>query len=725
MDALDIKLNEAFPGKVVRKDLLHEIKRAVNVPSFVLEFLLSRYCASEDPEEIEEGKKAVLQTIEKCYVRPDESNKAQAIVEQKKRHKFIDKIHVKYVEREKRYWAEMENFASKRIAINPCFYQENEKLLESGIWAEITLAYNEVEEGDYAFFIEDLRPIQIAHFDADKFFRGRERFTTDEWIDVLIRSIGINPDWLAERSRHLTRDRNGRRLKFHILSRFLPLVQSNYNSIELGGRSTGKSYFYSEFSPYSTLLSGGQASTATLLYNNQRKQVGAVGYWDNVAFDEVAKMKIKDADTVQIMKDYMANGRFSRGREVTGYASFSFVGNFDLNIPQIVNNYDKDLLVTLPEAFDLAVIDRVYNYIPGWEIPKIDDSAYNNNFGLITDYMSEALHYLFVHDSDYVGVVNARLKKGDNIEGRDNRALQKTISGFIKLLFPTGQPTDEEFDEIVEYAIEGRRRVKEQLNKRKPDEEYARINMSYINKDGNKVVVYCPESKYSRATQNPRKDPSVSVLTKNNEEPEGGKTTIATVETVETSATVVSQTVVQPAIPVSNENLLPKEKTVDVQYGDTGYSYDDLFADYLRGAKIVQLEEPYLSHGYQVTNLVRFIELLVKIGDCLIFKLITKLGDTEEDSVYIKDSLQGIKETLADMEGNNMTMEYEFDENSHDRYIRTSNDWDITLGRGLHFYQNLNPNKDSRNYFQMGTYDLSLRPCLKTRFTFIKRDSKE
>lgn len=725
MDALDIKLNEAFPGKVVRKDLLHEIKRAVNVPSFVLEFLLSRYCASEDPEEIEEGKKAVLQTIEKCYVRPDESNKAQAIVEQKKRHKFIDKIHVKYVEREKRYWAEMENFASKRIAINPCFYQENEKLLESGIWAEITLAYNEVEEDDYAFFIEDLRPIQIAHFDADKFFRGRERFTTDEWIDVLIRSIGINPDWLAERSRHLTGDRNGRRLKFHILSRFLPLVQSNYNSIELGGRSTGKSYFYSEFSPYSTLLSGGQASTATLLYNNQRKQVGAVGYWDNVAFDEVAKMKIKDADTVQIMKDYMANGRFSRGREVTGYASFSFVGNFDLNIPQIVNNYDKDLLVTLPEAFDLAVIDRIYNYIPGWEVPKIDDSAYNNNFGLITDYMSEALHYLFVHDSDYVGVVNARLKKGDNIEGRDNRALQKTISGFIKLLFPTGQPTDEEFDEIVEYAIEGRRRVKEQLNKRKPDEEYARINMSYINKYGNKVVVYCPESKYSRATQNPRKDPSVSVLTKNNEEPEGGKTTIATVETVETSATVVSQTVVQPAIPVSNENLLPKEKTVDVQYGDTGYSYDDLFADYLRGAKIVQLEEPYLSHGYQVTNLVRFIELLVKIGDCLIFKLITKLGDTEEDSVYIKDSLQGIKETLADMEGNNMTMEYEFDENSHDRYIRTSNDWDITLGRGLHFYQNLNPNKDSRNYFQMGTYDLSLRPCLKTRFTFIKRDSKE
>ena len=722
MNALDIKLNEAFPGKVVRKDLLHEIKRAVNVPSFVLEFLLSRYCASEDPEEIEEGKKAVLQTIEKCYVRPDESNKAQSIVEQKKRHKFIDKIHVKYVEREKRYWAEMENFASKRIAINSNFYQQNEKLLESGIWAEVTLAYNEVEEDDYAFFIEDLRPIQIAHFDEQKFFRGRERFTTDEWIDVLIRSIGIDPNWLAERSRKLNGDKNGRRLKFHILSRFLPLVQSNYNSIELGGRSTGKSYFYSEFSPYSTLLSGGQASTATLLYNNQRKQVGAVGFWDNVAFDEVAKMKIKDADTVQIMKDYMANGRFSRGREVTGYASFSFVGNFDLNIPRIVNSYDHDLLVTLPEAFDLAVIDRIYNYIPGWEIPKIDDSAYNNNFGLITDYMSEALHYLFVHDSDYVGVVNSRLKKGDNIEGRDNRALQKTISGFIKLLFPTGQPTDEEFDEIVEYAIEGRRRVKEQLNKRKPDEEYARINMSYINKDGQKVVVYCPESKYSIATQNPRKDANVPVLT----EP-AHDNVVTNPVTANVEPEIISNHALSDIVPASDtvEDGSLKEKTVDVQYGDTGYGYDDLFAEYLKGASIVMLEEPYLTHGFQMTNLVRFVELLVKIGDCKVFRLVTKPGETPEESTLISDSLQRLKNTLDDMDDVSMTFEYEFDENSHDRYIRTSNNWDITLGRGLHFYQNLNPNKDSRNFFQMGTYDLSLRPCLKTRFTFMKRNAKE
>jgi ATP-dependent Lon protease len=533
-----------------------------------------------------------------------------------------------------------------------------------------------------------------------------------------MRSIGINPDWLEERSRKLNGDKDGRRLKFHILSRFIPLVQSNYNSIELGGRSTGKSFFYSEFSPYSTLLSGGQASTATLLYNNQRKQVGAVGFWDNVAFDEVAKMKIKDADTVQIMKDYMANGRFSRGREVTGYASFSFVGNFDLNVPRIVNSYDHDLLVTLPEAFDLAVIDRFYNYIPGWEIPKIDDSAYNNNFGLITDYMSEALHYLFVHDSDYVGLVSSRLKKGDYIEGRDNLALQKTISGFIKLLYPTGQPTDEEFDEIVEYAIEGRRRVKEQLNKRKPDEEYAHINMSYINRNGEKVIVYCPESKYSEATQNPRKEAGVEVLT------EPAKPVSAPEPAIPSPSAAPSQPS-EPSVAEPVEDEGPKEKTVDVQYGDTGYGYDDLFTEYLKGAKIVMLEEPYLSHGYQMTDLVRFVELLVKIGDCQVFRLVTKPGETSEESNMISKSLQRLRETLEDKEDCNMKFEYEFDANSHDRFIRTSNNWDITLGRGLHFYQNMNPNKDEKNYYQMGTYDLSLRPCLKARFTFVKRSAEE
>lgn len=715
MDRLDIKLNEFFPGKVVRKDLLHEIKQTLNVPSFVLEFLLSRYCASDDPDEIEEGKKAVLQTIEKNYVKPDESNKAQAIVEQKKRHKFIDKIHVKYVEREKRYWAEMENFGSKRIAINPQFYQKNEKLLESGIWAEVTLAYNEVQEDDYAFYVEDLRPIQIARFDAEKLFEGRKGFTTDEWIDVLIRSIGINPDWLATCSRSIKGDKDGMRLKYHILARFIPLVQNNYNSIELGGRSTGKSYFYSEFSPYSTLLSGGQASTATLLYNNQRKQVGAVGFWDNVAFDEVANMKIKDADTIQIMKDYMANGRFSRGQEVTGQASFAFVGNFDLNILSIVNSYDHDLLATLPKAFDFAVIDRFYNYIPGWEIPKIDDSAYNNNYGMISDYLSEILHYLFDHNSDYLPVLNKYLKVGDNVEGRDSRALQKTVLGFLKLIYPVGEPTPEEFDEIVAYALEGRRRVKEQLNKRKPDEEYARINMSYVNKDGEKIVVWCPESKDSMATQDPRKTGDVEIT----EEPQAPVARPTQVKSISAKEHPVET--LQPSMPDENAILSeaiidygPKPKTLSIRYGDTGYSYDKLFAEYLEGAKNIELQEPYLSHSYQLQNLTRFAETIAKIGDCKKITLTTKMGDTIDDTKKIQDGLEQLKAALQDI---GIDFEFTFSDLIHARYIITDNGWNISLDRGLHIYQNI-----GRNFYLMGYYDLDLRPCLETKIVYTKVD---
>lgn len=720
MDNLDKKLNEAFPGKAVRKDLLHDLRKTSNVPSFVLEFFLSRYCASEDPEEIEEGKKAVQQTIEKHYVHSDDSNRAQSMVEQKKRHKFIDKIHVRYVEREKRYWAEMENFGSKRIAINPRFYQENEKLLEAGVWAEVTLAYNEVEEDDYAFYVEDLRPIQIAHFDVERFKKGREAFTTDEWIEVLIRSIGIDPTWLEERSRKLKGDKDGKRLKYHILSRFLPMVQNNYNSIELGGRSTGKSYFYAEFSPYSTLLSGGQASTATLLYNNQRKQVGAVGFWDTIAFDEVANMKIKDADTIQIMKDYMANGRFSRGTSVTAYASFAFVGNFDLNIPTIVNSYDHDLLATLPPAFDLAVIDRLFNYIPGWEIPKIDEESYTKNYGLITDYLAEYLAYAFKHSSDYTSIVRDMLKKGDNIEGRDDLALQKTILGFVKLLWPSGQPTPEEFDEVVEYALEGRRRVKEQLNKRKPDEEYARIDMSYINSKGEKVVVYCPESKYSEATQNPRRnadvevriDPEVSEasITKKPEKRRRPRITEKD-DSTESEKILVSS---------ESESKGPMPCRKELMHGDIGYDYETLYKDYLKGAKIVQLEEPYLSYHYQMGNLVRFVEMLVKIGDCKSLTIYTKPCETEEETIRVKNQLQQLSDTIADMETTDMRIDFKLDETMHDRCIRTDTGWRIDTGRGLHIYQNLNPDKDRSNPYQMGTYDLALRPCHSTTITYTK-----
>jgi ATP-dependent Lon protease len=389
MDALDAKLNDVFDGKVVRKDLLHRIKKGTNVPTFVLEFLLARYCASNDPAEIQAGMEAVLSTLQENYVRPDEANSAQSRVAMKGKHKFIDKVHVRYVEKEKRHWAALENFASQRIAIGEKFYRDNDRLLEGGIWAEVVIAHNDVDADAYAFYVEDLRPIQLSRFDFTAYGEAKKAFSRDEWVDVVLRSVGLEPSKLTKR------------VKFHFIARLAPLVEPNFNFIELGPRGTGKSYFFSEFSPYSTLISGGQATKSVLFYNNARHKVGLVGFWDTVAFDEVGGIKVKDPDTIQIMKDYMANGRFSRGAEVIADASLAFVGNIDMSVEQIVNSTKYDLFQPLPEQFDLAVMDRFACYLPGWEMPKNSSAFLTNRFGLITDFLAEAFHHQLKYSNRY------------------------------------------------------------------------------------------------------------------------------------------------------------------------------------------------------------------------------------------------------------------------------------------------------------------------------------
>ena len=490
MNTLDTKLNKTFSGCVVRKDLLHKIKKGTNVPSFVLEFLLARYCATDDPDEIRNGIEAVVETLQKNYVRADEANVAQSRVQQKGRHKFIDKISVNYVEKEKRHWAAMSNFGSNRIAIPDKFYRDNERLLEGGIWAEVTVAHNDVDEDDYAFYIEELRPIQLSRFDFDAFCEGRKQFTRDEWLDVLIRSMGLESSKLSLRT------------KLHFVCRLFPFVESNYNFIELGPRGTGKSYVFSEFSPYATLLSGGQASTPTLFYNNQRRKVGLVGFWDVIAFDEVGGARIKDPNTVDIMKDYMANGRFSRGAEVIANASLAFVGNLDHPVDQLVNAPQFDLFEPLDESFNLAIQDRFHTYLPGWEIPKNTSSLLTDSYGFITDYLAEALHYSSkkVNRYDYV---SSQCTFGRALQGRDEAAIKKTMCALIKVLHPGGEPAPAELSEYMAYAVEGRRRVKEQMNKRKADDEFGLINLSYFDEQGREIVVFCPESKDAEATQNP------------------------------------------------------------------------------------------------------------------------------------------------------------------------------------------------------------------------------
>lgn len=696
MDNLDNKLNDVFPGKVVRKDLVHQIKKAANVPSFVLEFLLSKYCASNDPQEIEYGKKAVLEVVENNYVRPDEANKAQSKVQQSGSHKFIDKVHVKYQERERTHWAEMENFNSKRIQISEKFYKENEKLLESGMWAEITIAHNDAKEEDYAFYVEDLKPIQLSRFKIEDYYKGRAQFTSEEWMNIMLRSVGLNPDIMDNPPLEIkSKFPTGTRLKMHFLARLIPLVQSNFNYIELGPRGTGKSYFYSEFSPYSTLLSGGQASTATLLYNNARQKVGAVGFWDNVAFDEVGNMKIKDTDTIQVMKDYMANGRFSRGREIIANASFAFVGNIDYSIQMLVDSYEDDLFITLPKAFDLAIQDRFFFFLPGWEIPKMDNKFFTQSFGLITDYMAEAFHYMFKHNSDYVDIVNRKLKLGSSVQGRDEIAIKKTVTALLKILYPGVEPSDEEFNQIVEYAIEGRRRVKEQMNKRKPDDEFALINLSYFNENGSETIVYCPESKIAEATQNPRKDENHIVFQNENEKK---------IENLEPIPTLSS---IEPD--VIRAELI--EKRIKVLYGDTGYGYESLFGAYLAGVKIVTIEDPYIRKNHQISNFLRFCELLVKVSECKVINLTTGYDDTDQKD-EIEDSFAQIADNLFEY---GITFNYEFSNILHDREIKLNNGWAIKMGRGLDYFQSL-----SGNYLQIGVNDMDLRPCLETNFDFYK-----
>jgi len=691
MDELDQKLNTTFDGKVLRKDLLHRIKKGTNVPTFVLEFLLAKYCASNDQAEMDAGMEAVLSSLQENYVRPDEANAAQSKVATKGKHRFIDKVHVRYVEKEKRHWASLENFNSQRIAIGEKFYRDNDRLLEGGIWAEVTLVHNDIDDDDYAFSVEDLRPIQLSRFDFGRYTEGRADFTRDEWIAAVLRSVGLEPGKLSKR------------VQLHYIARLACLVEPNYNYIELGPRGTGKSYFFSEFSPYATLISGGQATKATLFYNNARRKVGLVGFWDTVAFDEVGGIKVRDPDTIQIMKDFMANGRFSRGAEVIADASLSFVGNIDVSVQQVVNSNEHDLFQPLPPELDLAVMDRFAAYIPGWEMPKNSSEFLTNRYGFITDYLAEAFHYQFKHTNRYEEV-SKRIQLGKAIEGRDEKGIKKTVCAFLKILHPNGPPTDDEFEEYVAYATECRRRVKEQMNKRKPDDEFALINLSYFRSSGEEVVVFCPESKDAPATQ----EPARRKLNRPNEQPSAeteSRSAISPAETIEAAGSA-EQRPITPA--PSAEEPVPQELTEQhftILYGDTGHSYDSIMGPYLVGVKNVLIEDPYIRLQHQIQNFVRFCETLLKAGTVKQITLVTGYDDKTQ-LADIAEKLDELKQSLLELD---VVLEIQLNPNIHDREIRLDNGWIIKIGRGLDFYQR------PGSWFEIGVNDLSLRKCLETK----------
>ena len=471
IEELDKKLNKYFSGKVVRKDLTKLIKEGQNVPIYVLEYLLGMYCATDNDEQIEEGLKRVKSILGENYVRPDEAEKIKSKIREIGTYSIIDKLTVKLDEKKDIYVAQFSNLGIAGVGISPDYIKKYEKLLAGGIWCILQMDYfhDEANTKVSAFQIRSLKPIQIPNVDINDILENRKNFDKDEWINVLLRSVGLEPTTFETKA------------KWHLLERLVPFVENNYNLCELGPRNTGKSYVYKEISPNSILVSGGQTTVPNLFYNMSTRTIGLVGLWDVVAFDEVAGITFKEKDGIQIMKDYMSSGSFSRGKEQKNAdASIVMVGNVNQSIETLVKT--SHLFAPFPDAMssDTAFFDRIHYYIPGWEIPKFKPEFFTNKFGFIVDYIAEFFREM--RKRTFADVIYKYFKIGNNLNQRDVIAVKKTFSGLAKLLYPNGDFGKDEAAEILEYALEGRRRVKEQLKKIGGMEFYD-VHFSYIDNE--------------------------------------------------------------------------------------------------------------------------------------------------------------------------------------------------------------------------------------------------
>lgn len=471
MTDLNKKVNSVFGGKVVRKDLVRKLKVGATVPVFVLEYLLGKYCATDDEKAIAAGIRVVNATLAENFVRPDEANKAQSYLKEKGRHTIIDKVKVRYLADEDKYWAEFVNFSHKYVHIPDRFIRQYDRLLMGGIWAEVDLRheYDETAKGRKSpFWVDDLKPIQVATFNIDEYREGRRQFTTEEWIDLLMRSIGLEPDKFDKRTKLL------------FLVRLIPLCEERFNLIELGPRETGKSYGYQEMSPYTILLTG-PTTVANLFFNMSTGKIGLVGLWDAVAFDEVADLQKMPKEVVTTLKTYCESGTFARGKEaVSGIASIGFFGNTNQPVEVMVRS--SHLFAPLPNVIreDTSFLDRIHFYLPGWEIPKLKPEFLTNNYGFIVDYLAEAMRELRKHN--FTEISDRYFSLGSHLKVRDVKAVRKAVSGLIKIIYPNGEFDKTELSELLELAMEGRRRVKEQL-KKLGSFEFHQTSFSYMDNE--------------------------------------------------------------------------------------------------------------------------------------------------------------------------------------------------------------------------------------------------
>lgn len=659
MTALDDKINERFPGLVVRKDLVKAVKGNAIVPTYVLEYLLGQYCATNDEASIQSGIETVREILRKHYVHRNEAGLIKSNIREKGRWKIIDRISVALNEKSDTYEASFANLGISKVLIDSGTVKAHPKLLVGGVWCIADIDYDYTEDKNVTpWILGSMKPIQLSHFDYEAYLDARKGFTTDEWIDLLIQTVGFDPEMF------------GRRSKLIQLMRLIPFVERNYNLIELGPKGTGKSHIFSEFSPHGILISGGEVTVPKLFVSNSSGKLGLVGYWDVVALDEFAgKQKKVDKALVDILKNYMANKTFSRGVEPLGAeASMVFVGNTKHTVPYMLKN--TDLLDELPEKYyDSAFIDRLHAYIPGWEVGVIRGEMFSSGYGFVVDYLAEILRHL--RNDDYSDRYRSQFELSSDISTRDRDGVHKTFSGFMKLLFPSGEATPEEVEEILKLALEGRKRVKDQLMR--IDMTYPEVEFSFTTKGGEKVKVATleeiefPSFYYRRAAEAAAPFPQPAAVVSSGTMPTQGPDAGGSV------ATPVPQS--------------PKTGHFTYNENQKGVTFDNLFGPYLVAAQKITITDPYIRAFHQVRNVMELIETIAK----------TK-SPADEVEVHLITCIDGIRpekqaENLAAVsqscEGIGINFTWEFDETNtiHARHIVTDTGWKIALDRGLDIFQ--------------------------------------
>lgn len=648
---LQQKVMDAFIGKVVRKDLAFLVKGGLPVPTYVLEYLLGQYCASDDEEIINEGLEKVKQVIQNNYVHRAEAESVKGLIRENGKHRIIDKVTVVLNEKNDEYQATFANLGLTGVPIGTDYVRKNPKLLSgNGVWCIITLGYISGENIKVRWEIQTMKPIQISNIDLQEYIDQRKNFTTEEWIDFLMHTVGLNPEVM------------NRREKFITLARLLPHVENNFNFMELGPKGTGKSHVFQELSPYGVLVSGGDVTSARLFVKIQgnKEILGLVGYWDVVAWDEFEQQKGRNVDAVLIdtMQNYLANKSFNRGKGThEASASMSFVGNTKHTVPYMLKN--SHLFESIPTAFIKgAFLDRMHLYNPGWEIKILKKDSFSKGYGLITDYIAAVLHAL--RNDDRTTLLKDYAKFDGSLSERDHLAIRKTFSGMMKLIYPDGNMTEEEAKELIDFAAEGRKRVKDQLYIIDSTfcAEPAKFQYTWL-KSGETVKVETLESlEHQQVQMVDEMDDEVEEEQENQEVKRSGS---------------------RPRIP----KLMAK--TISIRENQGGVTYKDLFGDYLRTAKEINVTDPFIRQPYQIDNLVDFIQMVKDVSmvqDTVKIHLSTQ-NDDDEKVAEVIDSFNDLADELSPMD-----IEFTFDfKAEHDRFIQTDTGWTIALGRGLDIYE--------------------------------------